>query len=622
MNNKHRNMTMKKTALTAFVAAILLTCVAAPLAAQTKIGWTDGTHSRSKGVRVGTSTTQGIAIRLPEEKAVVLKGESIATVYAAFCSSRFTDMTLFITDELGGDYLYSQEISSTSSSWTEYALDTPYEITGKEIYVGFIGTISASYSPLSFDYTDGYPSTSYVYSDGAWVDYYDEGCGSANIQLILSADKSFTDASLRFFSFDGFLKAGDTLDVDCGSLFNFGSQTITSIDVTYKTGDSEAQTLTLDGLSIESGALYDMVLPGIIFDESGTYDFEVEISSVNGADYDDAPTDNSGSATLNIYPQDLTRNFLVENFTTQQCSNCPAGHKTLESAVGDRDDVCVVAHHSAYGTDAFTMTEDVALLVFNYTSAGGTFAPAFMTNRYRIDSQSSSYANPAFYTSDATDITDRLDLLAEMQPYVAVDINSSYDETTRELSGEVTVAAYATPPDGEVWLNLYIIQDSIVASQTSGGDSYTHRHVFRGTIDTGNFGTEISISAGETYTHSFSYTVPESITSTYTSSYTETFDVVLEQMSLVAFASAYNASDATDCIVYNAAEVPFLGENSTTGITTISTGSATTGTAHRIIYDTTGKVVRSGIDVDTSGLTNGVYIVRSKDGTTRKLVVE
>lgn len=616
-------MKKKKTALTAFIAIILLTCVAAPVAAQTKIGWTDGTHSRSKGVRAGTSTMQGIAIRLPEEKAVMLKGETIATVYAAFCSSRFTDMTLFITDNLGGEYLYSQEISSTSASWTEYALDTPYEITGKEIYVGFIGTISASYSPLSFDYTEGYPSTTYVYSDGAWVDYYDEGYGSANIQLILSADKNFTDVCLRLFSFDGFIKAGEAVDLDCGSLFNFGSQTITSLDVTYKVGDSEAQTLALSGLSIESGALYDLVLSDIVFSESGSFDFDVEISSVNGAEYDDAPTDNAALVTLNIYPKNLTRNFLVENFTTQQCSNCPTGHKTLESAVGDRDDVCVVAHHSGYYTDAFTMTEDVALLVFDYTSAGGTFAPAFMTNRYRIDSQSSSYANPAFYTSDATGITDRLDLLAEMQPYVAVDINSSYDEAMRVLSGDVMVTAYATPPGGTVWLNLCIIQDSIVASQTSGGDSYTHRHVFRGTIDTGNFGKEISISAGETYTHSFSYTVPESITSTYTSTYTETFDVVLEQMSLVAFASAYNADDANDCIVYNAAEVPFLGDNSTTGITTISNNGAKAGdTMAETIYDATGKVVRNGDNIGTSGLKNGLYIMRLKDGTTRKLVVE
>lgn len=606
-------------------------------AGATTIGWTNGTHTRTKGVSVSGSSMQGMAIRLPESKAQLLKGNSIATVYAAFCSSRYTDFTLFITDDLDGEYLYSQSVSS-SSSWKEYTLDTPYEISGEELYIGFVGTISNSYSPLSFDFSTGYPETSYVYNNGTWEDCYEDGNGVANIQLILSEDISFTDASLRFTEVDGFFRAGESIEIPCGEVFNFGTDTINTIEVSYKVADNEAQVTTFTDLGLANGQTYDIVLPAVVFSEAGTFDVEVAVSSVNGMEYDDEPTDNSDSTSMTMYPQDLKRMFLVENFTTQQCTNCPTGHATLQSAVGDRDDVCVVAHHSGYYTDAFTMTEDVALLFLEYTSSGGTFAPGFMTNRYRTDSQSSTYASPGFFTSDPDDITDRLDELADMEPYVEVEINSVYDEDTRELSGTVDVTAYATPPGGVVYINLYAVQDSIVASQTSGGDNYTHRHVFRGSIGTGNFGTPVTIAAGDVYSHEFSYTVPESITASYSSSYAETFDVDLSHMSLVAFASNYNSSDANDCIVYNADEVAFL-DNVTTGITNVDAAGtdidvyvldgmvyADDTCTSLAVYDLTGKVVKSvSGDVSPFSLDSGVYIVRTGNGkttATKKLIVK
>lgn len=630
------NMMITKTITRVLTVAMLMgTSIGAT--AQTVVGWTDGNHSRTSGFRAGDSTTQGVAIRLPQSKAQLLKGHTIAAVNAAFCSSRMRDFTLFITDDLAGEPLYSQSLDGSSTSWTEYALDTPYEITGDEIYIGFTGTISTIYLPLSFDGSSGYAETSYVYNNGTWEDYYEEGYGSANIQLILSDTCSFTDASLRIGSIDGYYRLGESYDIACGQLFNFGSNTITSIDITYAFSDGDVQVQTIDTLSIESNSLADIVLPSVSFASSGIYDATISVSAVNGNEYDDDATDNSGDVQISIYPSDTARNYLVENFTGQACTNCPSGHKLLESAVGDRDDVVIVAHHSGYGNDAFTMAEDMSLLFFNDAS-GGTFAPGFMTNRYRIDSQSSSYSCPAFSIGDEADITDRLDLLSEMQPYVTVVLSKSFDEETRLLSGTVDVHAYAQLPNDTAYINLYIVQDSIEAYQKSGGDNYMHRHVFRGTIDTDAFGVPFRIAAGDTYTHSFSYTVPESITSSYLSSTSETFDVVLDHMSLVAFVSNYNADDPNDCIVYNADSAPFLDENSTTGITNVegkpsslniySDGGqlfVNSQCSSVKVYDISGKMVGA-IDGGSGSLSlnNGVYIVRAQtaDGTVaRKIVV-
>lgn len=604
---------MKKIIPTALIALTAITgmtpaglCTAT---ATTTVGWTDGTHNRSKGVRIGTATEQGIAIRLTPEKAQLLSGQSIAAVRAAFCSSRMTDVVLFITDDLEGEPLYSQTVSSTSTSWSEYTLDTPYTMTGDELYIGFTGTISTSYAPLSFDYTDGLSATSYVLTDGQWTDAYDLGYGSANLQLLLADDYSFTDASLRPVAVDGYYKAGDTIDVTVAQLFNFGSDTITDLDLTYQTGsDTEPQVIQLTDLAIASGALYDLTLPQLTFNDSGVYDTQLTITTVNTT-ADDEPTDNTTTTLIAVYPRDLSRRYLVENFTTQQCTNCPTGHTILENAVGQRDDVAVVAHHSGYYTDYFTMSEDVNLLVFNDAS-GGTFAPAFMVNRYRSDSQASTYAAPAFY-SDADGITDRIETLAAKQPYYGVEISGNYDALTRLLSGTVDVTAYATPPNATVYLNLYIVQDSIVSIQTSGGDNYTHRHVFRGTIDTGDYGLPIAVAAGETYSYEFSYTVPESITSSYTSSLAKSFDVVIDNMSLVAFVADYNADDVNDCVVYNADEVTFNAITSadTDGLSRVTTHGSDAPTH---IYSIDGRATTIGAP--------GIYIIRCGD-TTRKVVV-
>lgn len=630
-------MIRNKVILTCALALVAALSPAIEAAAQTTIGWTDGTHKRTSGVSFGSTTTQGMAIKLPKEKAELLKGEKIQSIYAAFCSSRMSSITLFITTELGGESLYTQSVSSLSSSWSTYSLSTPYEITGDEIYIGFTYSLSTSYSSLSFDGSNGFEGTTYVYNDGAWEDAYSYGYGSGNIKLTLESTKDFVDAVVSVPVLSGFYKAGTSYDIEGCQVFNFGSSTITSLDFTYTIGDGEAKTLTLSDLSIASGSIYDVTIEDLTVEESGEYDITFTASSVNGTEMDDEPSDNSGSATQYFYPADAVKTVLVENMTTQQCTNCPTGHRVLQTAIEGRDDVAVIAHHSGYYTDAFTMTEDVSMLYF-FEDGSYTFAPAFMIDRYRTDDQSSVYAGPPFYTTDSDVLAERIDQRAAEQPYVSVAINAAYHEDTGVYAGTVDVYTYTATPKSTLYLNLQIVQDSIVASQTSGGDNYVHRHVFRGTIGTGTFGMPFTPVVGETYSYAFEYEVPESIKSSYVSDYSDTFDVVLKDMSLVAFVSDYSATDYNDCIVYNSDEQAFT-ENVTTGIQGVSdNGGANVQIYARgsnifvageyddmAVYDIMGKLV--GIakgDTSSVALASGVYVVRvNSDGktTTKKFVV-
>lgn len=559
-------------------------------------------------MRSGSGTTQGVAIRLPEAKTTLLKGQTVSAVKAAFCSSRFTSATLFIASDLSSDYLYSQAVT-TSSTWKEYTLDTPYVLTGEEVYIGFIGEITTSYSPLSFDGTTGQPSTTYVYGDDGWEDFYSAGYGVANIQIVLEDDISLTDATLRAPEATGFYTDSETYDIEGYQVFNFGTDSITSLEVTVTLssvdGDYAMQSYSTTDLAIAPSQLYDLTLP-LSVSQSGNYTLNVSITSVNGA-ADSDTTDNDLSQSLFVYPSDLVRNYLIEDFTGQTCTYCPSGHTLLESAIEGREDVIIVSHHAGYAADEFTMEEDMDLTWFY--NATSTFAPAFMVNRYRYDGQASSLAGPVFNASTTTEFTARLAMLAEQQPYVSVSISSDYDDASSTLSGEVTIHCYTAPPADSLYLNLFIIQDSIVAYQTSGGDEYTHRHAFRGTVDTGSFGTPLDIAADSTIVYPFTYTPPETITSTYSSNSQGSFTTEVSQMTLVAFVANYNSEDPNDCIVYNVASTPFV-QSSTSVIHEVEAEPKDSDTWQ--LYDLQGNIVTSP--------TPGIYILR-QGSTSRKVVI-
>ena len=82
-----------------------------------------------------------------------------------------------------------------------------------------------------------------------------------------------------------------------------------------------------------------------------------------------------------FYPADMERNILIENFTSQTCSNCPTGHSTLHRVLEESGmkNLVQVSHHAGYEADRFTMKEDGEYCWFY--GAGTTFAPAVMFNR-------------------------------------------------------------------------------------------------------------------------------------------------------------------------------------------------------------------------------------------------
>ena len=79
---------------------------------------------------------------------------------------------------------------------------------------------------------------------------------------------------------------------------------------------------------------------------------DLSLGYCDGQQVDEYAFNNTLSAPLRVLSEIVRRKVLVEEFTGQQCSNCPAGRTNIEEGMKDEDHYVMIAHHTGYGTDA------------------------------------------------------------------------------------------------------------------------------------------------------------------------------------------------------------------------------------------------------------------------------
>ena len=632
---------MKKIIFTLFSAAMTML----PTNAAT-FGYTNGTFSTSNLFRMGSTTKQGQAIRLSHEKLQMFKGKSISSVNMVFGSRNTTGKTatLFIATSLQGDPVYTQELTiSKSVKLLTFDLTTPYYITGEEeeLYIGYTAEISTSYKLLSADFATELENCCFAWGDEGWTDTYGTGAGGANIQLNIDDADSFTDVMMAKADMDGYLQSGGKYAFNA-NVFNFGTETVNDLDVKL-TIDGQSSTFRFSDLNLVQGGSTSLTLPEYEATVSGNVEVNIEVTAVNG-NADDDVADNVALSHLFFYPENMERALLVEEFTSQSCSNCPSGATTLNSALEQNATLPVVAvmHHSGYAPDIFTMADDYQYTFFY--GSNSTYAPAVMINRLcnplvsqvPVINTVYSYINPT------------LEYAEQQQPYASIKLESSFDETTREVKVKASFYPHTTLPGKQNLINVVMTQDSIVALQSNGGMNYVHRHAFRGSLTGNAWGLLADFTPGEETTWETTFTLGETIYSDYwTDELLESagrtkesvdLPVDINQMHIVAYIAEYDTNDVNKNRVYNCTEVK-LGESHT------QSGYVTSGidtpmlsdeafaqvkvNGRRIVveghadavalYDMTGR------QIDASQLlSTGVYIVKLSQGNrqvSKKVVV-
>ncbi len=527
--------------------------------AQTNLGYTNETVSRNNIFRYTSNTDQRLAMRLSADKLKSLKGKSIKSLRIAFGSKNSTGgkATIFLTDNLGGTPIVQSEVTiSSPNKFVEFPLPSPYTINGeeKELFVGCQLDIAASYGPFSSDFSKDVKGVFYAYNEGNWEDIYGLGYGCPNIEIVTSETLDMTDALIKPFAEDGYVREGDKLTYSL-QMQNFGTTAINSFYALVQVGKGTQERFTFSDINVAPHKTYDFTISNIKAEEKGKQDIHVTITNINNvADADEA--DNNTNATAYFYPNDMQKNVLVETFTGQSCSNCPGGHSVLASAIHSLPNVSVVevAHHAGYMIDVFSMKED-----WNLTSLynGSTYAPAGMFNRMAMSGANSPVSEIGSLSEDVKN----LKAASITRPYVSIALDSKLDEASRTVNLKCRFYTHEQMPCNDLRYSIWLIQDSLVAAQSGATADYVHNAVSRGTITEGTWGEAMDFIPGETAVVEKTFTIPEIIAST---SYTKTdnkneIPAVLDNMKIVVLVHQQSSNDVAACQVFNCAEVALEG---------------------------------------------------------------
>ena len=619
-----------------FLKAVMALCLlgsTSGLGAQTYYGYSNGNVVRKSGYRFNTTgETQGLAIYIPAEKAVLLRGAKITGIRTALGTSQISNFRGFVTKSLGSEDVLSCALQTVSgmTSLKDYAFSEAYTVDGEAFYVGMTFEAAASTAaPLLFDFSNDLSGgLSYAFTGTDWKDVSSIGLGAPNLYLVLESAAEFADLMTKPVATGGYYKTGEDV-VFNGQVLNCGTQVIDSFDLLCRVGAAEPETTHVSGLALQPGATYDFATPAISVAQAGNLPVCIEISQVNGST-DAEPADNAFEGTAYVYPQGTAKKVLLETFTGQACSNCPSGHQYVESAIaGNADSYVQIAHHSGYQPDVFTTEEDYDYMYFFY-EGNQFYAPAAMFDRRPV---SPDDASAVFATTDAekTRLAAANSILE--QPYVSIALENDYDAEARTGSLRVEVYTHTTAPGSVHSLNVVLTQSNFLAadgySQSGAGGNWSHDHAMR-TALTGSWGEQIELVPGQTLTKIYDYTIGDSISSSYYGEGVVNLEAIPENMDFVVFVGALS-NDKLACPVFN---VETLGVTdrypaAIEGITSDSPAAAfrfdgrslsVQGGSTADVLDMSGKCIGRLTPGSSMRLDRGLYVVRVCDGNGNRAV--
>lgn len=305
------------------------------------------------------------------------------------------------------------------------------------------------------------------------------------------------------------------------------------------------------------------------------------------------------------YSYSYTRNVLVEEFTTERCSNCPRAAVSLERVLqtlnnerGER--VTAIARHSGYYTDWLTQNADVEM---EWLYGGNRYAPAFMVDRTVFDGESV----PVFENVDDGALLEkrvREQLLKESK--CEIKIIKNFDSWNNKLTLTVNLERESTDCLLDSRLTIALVEDNVLHRNQQGEipDDYNHQNVLRYISST--WGEPIEWD-GVCYGKNTKLDISDEWKS--------------EDMRIVVFVSKYNGADMRDNRIENMkfvsliddAAVNIIEDNKTYFI--VGSGNITSSNGCEVeIYNL------SGTKVSNTGLNPGVYIAKSGDIVSKVMI--
>lgn len=492
------------------------------------------TNGDSRLEYVGREAGTGYAVHFSRYKMRAYAGAQMDAI-----SIQFDDDArgyIFVSHGVNDEPLYTQTFEA-ERGWNEILLDTPFAIDGSELTFGFVvESLTSGTFVIGDALVEG---NEYINRGSGWTAF---SGGSACLTARLSGSSlPAHDVALGRIAAPAFLRVGDEGAAVKAEVANLGLATVQSLSFSIHTGGNEVSTVLVDGLAIAPRSRAEVSVP-LCLNADGDYTLWAEITEVNG-ESDAAPIDNASTQHEVVARSDFhERNVLLEVFSTERCTNCPAGHQTIDYALGSTPRLIELTHHAGFFTDKFTISESIEYEWF-YKSPqySTTFAPAFMTDRTAWSSLPDyyPYGTPVAMSLTSKSLKAAYAEAAAIPALANISIDPHYDPTTRSLSFDVEAEALvATEGYRRPALNVFLVEHDVFSkTQENSFGSYRHPHLVRQCL-TSAWGE--AFAAGGSISRHYNATLPE--------------DWEADNVSIVAFVANHNPTDNTDCRVMNAEE--------------------------------------------------------------------
>ena len=526
-------------------------------------------------------------------------GNEIVAVRAGLASKLNVDeLTVWIRASLDGENLAECTVTDgIVKGWNELTFETAYDITEEAgLYVGYsFHQKGACYavSAVGGQMDDG---CWVKFGDNDWADYSEEGMLSVEA-LVSGENLPEYDLALLSVSAKESYPLNTEMPVQL-IVRNLASCDITGFDVTCEIDGAEPYTTHIDTQMAYNEA--DTVDFSFVPDLHETAEGKVMTVTIGKLDdgEDENMDDNVLSFTFDVIAHEYVRNVIVEEFTTEQCPNCPLSTKNFAAALESdpifAERVFAICHHSGYYTDWLTTPADRSYEWF-FNDGGATYAPAFMFDRY-------TYADntPVLLPRSIDEMVEKMRDRMATPSYVGFDVEAGYDSAAKVLKIKVTGDRSREFCDTPARITVVVVENDLEAhgqAGTTSGEEYIHNHVQRACNATWG---EVIEWDGDAFEYGCNITVKDSWAE--------------ENLEIIAFVSGYDSTDATNCVIENAARIKFAEVK---GVDSVA------GDGGADFYVCDGKVYvlqgyepevysLNGFRVENERLDKGIYIVKVK----------
>ncbi len=569
---------MKKFALLCF----LLHSAFIASADDISLGYCDGNNVSGE-----LSGMSAVAIRLPQDEFPMYQGSRIIGVRIGLGANCDKGVNVFLRDRLDSTDLYTFKTGALYKGWCDVLFDEPVDYPVSDLVVGYevVSGVRPGVSAVA-----GYTSSDgcLVLENGSWTDRTRQGVSPLCLQLLVAGDSyAVNDAALLTVK-DIVAAAGMPLEIT-GNIRNNTNSILREVALSLETesGSRDGTAAVADVLPGEIGA-FTFETEGI--DGSGKKTCDLRIRSVAGMQ-DDYGFNDMCPINIRLVDGIVARKVLVEEFTGQNCPNCPSGKGRIDEALKGIDNVVMVAHHTGFGSDDYTASGSTMLHFFYNDPGGSTYAPAMMIDR------EAGNPGPVGTIGDPAAIRTRILERQRLPSEVSLTLMRDYDIQTRTLKIYANMRQVEGMDIGNSpVVCICLIENGIIGLQRPNYSDYRHDAVNRLFV-TAPLGDPVALS------------VEDDVSVTYDVIVDETWNV--DNMEIVAFVSNYDSANCNNCMVYNAESCALVGNDNIPG-----SGVGDIVAAERrisAIYSISGVLLNS--------MQPGVNIIRYTDGTVRKVVV-